>query len=293
MGISVVTIFTPAYNRSNLLERLYNSLCRQSCTDFEWLIVDDGSTDNTEEEVAEWQAGATFPIRCYKQPNGGKYRAFNRALELAEGELLFTVDSDDYLPDNAIATIISKADLLKGDDIIGLMTLKAYPDGNIIGKPYCEGIAPSTSYQLERKGEGGERSIVLRTEMARRFLFPDCGNEKFVTESVVYDRYALAGLKYVVTNDVLTICEYQPEGLSSNPHKLMISNPTGYVYYYAQRINLAGSAREALPAIIRYHAFRMMAKRNDIRPGKHKILTAALRPVGYITKRYYLNGSKA
>lgn len=289
----MVTIFTPTYNRAELIVRLYNSICRQGCTDFEWLIVDDGSTDNTDEEVKAWQAKATFPIRYYKQPNGGKYRAFNRALELAEGELFFTVDSDDYLPDNAIATIINKADLLKGDDIIGLMTLKAYPDGNIIGKPYSEGIAPSTSYHLERKGEGGERSIILRTEMARRFPFPDCGNEKFVTESVVYDRYALAGLKYVVTNDILTICEYQPEGLSSNPHKLMISNPTGYVYYYAQRINLAGSAREALPDIIRYHAFRLMAKRNDIRPGKYKILTAALRPAGYITKRYYLNGSKA
>lgn len=289
----MVTIFTPTYNRAELIVRLYDSICRQDCTDFEWLIVDDGSTDNTDEEVKAWQAKATFPIRYYKQPNGGKYRAFNRALELAEGELFFTVDSDDYLPDNAIATIISKADLLKGDDIIGLMTLKAYPDGNIIGKPYSEGIQPMTSYQLELSGNGGERSIVLKTDLARKYPFPDCGDEKFVTESVVYDRYALAGLKYVVTNDILTICEYQPEGLSSNPHKLMISNPTGYVYYYAQRINLAGSAREALPAIIRYHAFRLMAKRNNIRPCKHKILTAALRPVGYITKRYYLNGSKA
>lgn len=287
----MTTVFTPTYNRAALLERTFKSLCNQTCGDFEWLIVDDGSTDNTEEAVDQWASKASFPIRYHKQPNGGKYRAFNEALELAKGDLFFTVDSDDYLPVSAIEIIESKATLLNNNDIMGLMSLKAYPDGNIIGKAYPDGIVPMTSYQLELTGNGGERSIVLKTDMARKYPFPDCGDEKFVTESVVYDQYSLDGLKYVVNNDVLTICEYQPEGLSSNPHHLMVKNPTGYVHYFAQRIALAQSTREALPYIVRYHAFRVMAKRDDIKPTRHIKFTDLLRPIGHLTKRFYLNGS--
>ena len=103
-----ITVFTPTYNRAYIIEDLYRSLQRQTYTDFEWLVVDDGSADNTQELFAAWQQEENpFPIRYYKQENGGKCRAINRGLEMAEGELFFTVDSDDYLTDDALEKVVA------------------------------------------------------------------------------------------------------------------------------------------------------------------------------------------
>ena len=91
-----ITVFTPAYNRAHTLEKLYRSLQRQTFHNFEWLIVDDGSTDGTAKLVNNWQAEENpFPVRYVWQENGGKCRAINYGLELAAGELFFTVDADD------------------------------------------------------------------------------------------------------------------------------------------------------------------------------------------------------
>ena len=98
-----ITVFTPTYNRAYILENLYRSLQRQTCKTFEWLVVDDGSADNTKELFERWQQEDNFfPIRYVKQENGGKCRAINQGLKLADGELFFTVDSDDYLTDDAL-----------------------------------------------------------------------------------------------------------------------------------------------------------------------------------------------
>lgn len=102
-----ITVFTPTYNRGYIIEKLYRSLQRQTFQDFEWVVMDDGSTDNTEEIFESWmQEDNRFPIRYYKQENGGKCRAINRGLDLAKGELFFIMDSDDYLTDNALERIV-------------------------------------------------------------------------------------------------------------------------------------------------------------------------------------------
>ena len=102
-----ITVFTPTYNRAYIIENLYRSLQRQTVKDFEWLVIDDGSTDNTQELFDKWISEENaFPIRYYKQRNGGKCRAINRALDLAQGELFFTVDSDDYLTKDALEKVM-------------------------------------------------------------------------------------------------------------------------------------------------------------------------------------------
>ncbi|MFT0647270.1 glycosyltransferase family A protein [Bacteroides thetaiotaomicron] len=102
----MVTVFTPTYNRAYILNDLYQSLCRQTCRKFEWLIVDDGSTDNTEGLVASWLDEGKMSLRYIKQPNGGKHRAINKGIQEANGDLFFIVDSDDYLAKNAIERIL-------------------------------------------------------------------------------------------------------------------------------------------------------------------------------------------
>ena len=111
-----ITVFTPTYNRAYIIETLYRSLQRQSFRDFEWLIVDDGSSDNTEEVVARWQLeGNDFPIRYYKKENGGKCRAINYGVDRAQGKLFFNVDSDDYLTDDALEKVAAWVETLPRD----------------------------------------------------------------------------------------------------------------------------------------------------------------------------------
>ena len=118
-----ITVFTPTYNRAYIIEKLYHSLQRQTFRDFEWLIVDDGSSDNTAEVVSAWQQeGNDFPIRYYKKENGGKCRAINYGVDLAEGELFFNVDSDDYLTDDALEKVSRWVDTLpEGGNFCGVV----------------------------------------------------------------------------------------------------------------------------------------------------------------------------
>ena len=111
-----ITVFTPTYNRAYIIEELYRSLQRQTYSNFEWVVVDDGSTDNTQSIFKQWEKeNNVFPIRYVYQENGGKCRAINRGLQLAEGELFFTVDSDDYLTDDALEKIVTWESALTKD----------------------------------------------------------------------------------------------------------------------------------------------------------------------------------
>ena len=284
----MITIFTPTYNRANTIIRTYKSLTNQTCKDFEWLIVDDGSTDNTELIVQGWVKDKALPIRYIKQPNGGKYRAYNKGLLLAKGEFFFCVDSDDWLPTNAIELILSYAERLRSDDTLaGIIALKLHKDGTVIGSPYKKHGVSSSLYDLELSGEGGERSLVFKTSIARMFPFPEETNEKFLGESVIYDRFH-GKYKFIVSNDALTICEYQTDGLSSDPHASMLRNPAGYKLYFAQRIDMTPSFFTRVGYILRYHAFRLLYKGNAYNyRGKHKLLVNALSPLGILAKLFY------
>ncbi len=262
--------------------------------DFEWLIIDDGSTDNTSDLIALFKQKANFPIIYTQKENGGKHTAYNLALELAHGDLLFTVDSDDWLPCDSLEIIASKlSEIYKSDDIAGLIALKKYPTGKIIGNTFPAGLKPASVYELEHSGNGGERSIILKTEVARKFPFPCITKENFMGECIVYDAIGLK-FKFTISNSILTICEYQADGLSSNPYKLMISNPGGYMYYYRNRIDMAESIPERINYILRYNAFRYLYKPDSISElysGSHKILNKILSPLSAIVAKIYKSKS--
>ena len=284
----MITIFTPTYNRAATISRTYESLVVQTCKDFEWLIVDDGSTDYTESLVQSWIKESAFPIRYIKQPNGGKYRAYNNGLRHAEGEFFFCVDSDDWLPTNAVELILSYAEKLReSESLAGVVALKMYEDKRVLGSPYKNPGIVSSLYDLELCGEGGERSLVFKTSIAKMFPFPEETNEKFITESVIYDRFH-GGYKFIVSNEILTTCEYQVDGLSSNPRSLMLRNPAGYKLYYAQRIDMTPSFVERVAYILRYHAFRLLYSGTAYKyKGRHRLLVTMLSPLGIFVKKIY------
>ena len=224
-----VTVFTPTYNRAYIISKLYMSLQRQQVKDFEWLIIDDGSTDNTESLVKGWiTSEKSFPIRYYKQKNGGKCRAINRALDLAQGELFFTVDSDDYLTDDAIKKIIGwEADIHDKTGFCGIAgnlgTTPHDTPNSIIETDYFEGTA------LDRyRNVDGERAMVFYTDIHRRYKYPEFEGENFITEAVAWNRMANDGYKIRFYNDIIWVYEYREDGLTKSGNKLFINNPRGY-----------------------------------------------------------------
>lgn len=284
-----VTVFTPTYNRAKELSRVYNSLCSQTCKEFEWLIIDDGSTDNTKNEVERFmQTRCGFKIRYYFKENGGKYTAHNMAVNKAVNELFVCVDSDDYMVKNAIETILKCAEMDLKEDRIGIISLKKDTNGIVLSDKFPKNIIQCKKIDLEQKYHcRGEFTLIYKTSLLKKCLYPIIKNEKFIGENVIYDKLDQYG-DMVLLNEVITICEYLENGYTSNFKLLMLNNPTGFKLYYMQRIDLARTLMECINYVIRYNAFSVLSKeRNFNYKGKKKFLVVLLKPVGFVASFYY------
>lgn len=241
-----ITVFTPTYNRAYILEKLYRSLQRQSFRDFEWLIVDDGSSDNTEEVVARWQLeGNDFPIRYYKKENGGKCRAINYGVDLAEGELFFNVDSDDYLTDDALEKVASWVETLPRDGsfcgVVGnLGTAPDQTPNTPIDGPWRDGNLLERYADYTANPIDGERAPVFFTEIQKKYKYPEFPGEKFVTPAVTWNRMAADGYKVRVFDDIIWVYEYQPDGLTANVGRNFIKNPQGAGLWQREKAEFIG-----------------------------------------------------
>ena len=231
-----VTVFTPTYNRAYILGDLYHSLQRQTCMDFEWLIVDDGSADDTKALVASWQGEENpFPIRYVYQENGGKCRAINRGLKEADGRLFFTVDSDDYLTDDAIEKVIRWDGELPADGhfcgYVGNRGITPTQTPNrLFPGGYLDGTALDRYDQVD-----GERAFVFYTEIHRKYLYPEFPGEKFLTEAVTWDLMAHDGYKMRFYNDIIWIWEYKDDGLTRAGYRVFLENPQGTGLFFRQK----------------------------------------------------------
>ena len=231
-----ITVFTPTYNRAYIIENLYRSLQKQTCTDFEWLVVDDGSADDTEALFQKWMAESNpFPIRYYKKENGGKCRAINYGLELAEGRLFFNVDSDDYLTEDAIEKILRWESELPKDQkfcaVAGnLGTARDVTPNTPLPGAYFDGNA------FDRYGiVDGERAIAFYTDVHRQYQYPDCAGEKFMTEAVTWNRMAQDGYRIRFYNDIIWIYEYKQDGLTNAGYRLFLENPQGTGIFFREK----------------------------------------------------------
>ena len=243
-----VTLFTPTYNRAYILDRLYRSVQRQSFRDFEWLIIDDGSTDNTEELVQGWiEESNDFPIRYYKVPNGGKCRAINKALELARGELFFTMDSDDYLTDDALEKVDGWfSNLDPNGRVQGVVANRGYEPDRTENYMFEESHIDTTLlsiYTCQREGRrvfDGERAFVFYTDFHRRYPYPEVEGENFMTEAVAWNRMASDGYKVRFVNDIIWVYEYLPDGLTKAGSSIFLKNPQGYGLWLREKAQFMG-----------------------------------------------------
>ena len=227
------TVFTPTFNRKELLEKLYKSLQKQTFKDFEWLIVDDGSTDGTKEKVEEFLSEKKLEIKYYFKENGGKQRAYNFATEKANGELFICLDSDDEYVENGLETILKYwKKYEKNVDIAGMGYLSTYPNGEIIGSNFPEKEMISTQFEIYNKyGVKGDKGLMFRTEIIKKYKFPVFEDEKFITEAVVYNRIC-EKYKMVYVNEKIEIKEYQEDGLTAKYNNLLLRNPKGQALYH-------------------------------------------------------------
>ena len=274
-----ITILTPTYNRLGDVEILWESLRNQTVKNFEWLVVDDGSTDGTKELIEQLQSESDFPIRYIHKENGGKHTALNVGIATIENELTFIVDSDDTLTKDAVSSILRIHQKYKGKvGLCGYAFLRAFPDGKINGKEFSsnEKIASYIDARVNEDDTRADKAEVFLTCCLKEFPFPEYPKEKFLGEDLVWVRMARK-YKMVHVNQVIYIGNYMQDGLTTNRRKHNITSPIGCMHrakeFMESDIKLRYRIKGALQYII-YGKFAGFDVKSLFRDSVHKRLVA-------------------
>ncbi len=226
----LITVFTPTYNRKNCIHRCYESLQKQSSYNFEWLIIDDGSTDDTEELIRKWQNEETrFAIHYYYKENGGLHTGYNKAIELAQTELFVCIDSDDWMPEDAIEKIEHIWSKVSNQGYAGIMGIDRYEDGSCVGGMFPQNVHEMYLYEkLTKYKIPGDKKMIHRTDLLQKVApMPTFEGEKFFNPSYLMYQLDQFGKLYV-TNECFCIVDYQPDGMSSNFYKQLRNSPLSF-----------------------------------------------------------------
>lgn len=290
-----LTIFTPTYNRGYILPKLYESLCKESTDDFIWLIVDDGSSDNTQELVEGWQLEGKVEIIYHKQDNGGKMRAHNKGVELCSTPLFFCIDSDDQIVEGAVLKIVTIYQTVHDDTFLSGIVAKRLIANMVVSQSFPPKTR-STLHDIYKAGFKGDTSLVFKTSVLREFPFPEIEGEKFVTEGYVYDQI---DQKYelLIMDEFLIRCEYQEDGYTVNANSLFLKYPKGWALFFAQYYQYyAKSLRDKVKYMGYYISMCMLAKMSlhkMIKESPSFVLCIGSLPAGIIFyKRFISNASK-
>ena len=226
-----LTIITPTYNRADCLKSCWASLCVQTVRDFQWLIIDDGSTDDTAEVVKAFQSrDEGFSIDFHQKPNGGKHTALNAAHPFIRGDYVVVLDSDDSLTPNAVETILNKWALYSDDPDVGrIIFLKGFT----VEEPICYVAHPGVPVDTLREPRigtaGRDCCDTFRTTLFTKYRFPEYEGERFIGEGAAFFPMELES-KGVYFNEVLYLCSYREDGLTKAGRKMRIANPRGGMY---------------------------------------------------------------
>ena len=225
----LLTVFTPAYNRAHTIGRTYESLCRQSNKNFKWVVVDDGSTDDTGKLVKQWQVDGNIPIEYYKKKNGGMASAHNEAYKHIDTLLAVCIDSDDWMPDNGVEIIISKWEQDGSNRFAGIIGLDVFEDGKVVGAPFPNSLQHCMVRDLAKRYKAvGDKKYVYVVDIIKNYLpFIEVEGEKHGGVNYLYQ---VIDLDYEMLCDNRPYCvvEYQTDGLSANLFNQYIRNPKTY-----------------------------------------------------------------
>lgn len=250
----MITIITPTYNRGHTLPILYESLVKQTSKNFEWLIVDDGSTDNTSDIVNGFISKSKIKIRYLKKYNGGKHTALNVGFNNALTEWILIVDSDDWLKHNSIEYLFKEASKLS-KDYVSISFLRTYPDGKIIGDKFNE--SQSLENYLDRISQNiaGDKADLIRTDALNGFAFPEFKGENFLAESPMFLWLTKKGRTKFLNFDGY-VCEYLAGGLTDNSIKNRYRCVNSTLYVYKNQYNQYNSLKLKFRAATNWWRFK-------------------------------------
>ncbi|STO31278.1 Hyaluronan synthase [Fusobacterium necrogenes] len=248
----MLTIFTPVYNRVDTLKRLYESLLRQTSKEFQWIVVDDGSTDGSGELVQNFQKSSPFEIIYKYMQNGGKMRAINEGVTLANGEFFLIVDSDDYVSNECVEKILFFAETLP-ESMGGLVFRKIdIKNKKITGKPYPKNIIDSSPIEIVYNyGIVGDKAEVFKTKLLKENPFFVYEGEKFIPEAIIWIKI---GEKYKMRyiDEGIYYFEYLEDGYTKNFKKLLKNNPRGFGDYYMSMLSYPLPLKNKIKFLLRY-----------------------------------------
>lgn len=289
-----LTVFTPTFNRAYCLHKCYNSLRRQTNKDFLWLIVDDGSTDNTRELVNYWIREGEVEIHYIWQENQGMHGAHNTAYEWIATELNVCIDSDDYMPPEAVEKILSYWGEYGNDRVSGIIGLDTYTNGEVIGSTLPDKLKTSTLFDLYNKhGVTGDKKLVYRTELTRKYPYPLFVGEKYV--GLAYKYFKLdEEYEMLLMNEPLCVVEYLEDGSSLNMLYQYRKNPRGFAFYRKELMkltsaNLSFKFRQSIHYV---SSSLMIRNRKFLMETPSKLLTLLAIPLGLILYFYILTKAR-
>ena len=273
MNKPFLTVFTPAYNRAYTLPRTYESMKQQKNTDFIWLIVDDGSSDNTAELVRQWQREENgFEIQYIYKENGGMHTAHNTAYELIDTELNTCVDSDDALAPDAVQIIYDAWQKVKNQGYAGMLALDAEFGGKLIGKGFPEGLTETTLGGYYRKGGSGDKKLILRTDIVRQYpSYPTFEGERFVPLGSLYTMID-KDYKLSVLDEVVCLVEYMPDSSTNNMIRQYYRNPNGFRYGRLVTLTEPLTLKRCLMVYVHYAAESILAGKPVLKDAPNKLL---------------------
>ncbi|WP_423408380.1 glycosyltransferase family 2 protein [Heyndrickxia sp. MSNUG] len=282
-NIIKITIFTPTYNRAHTLVKCYESLLNQTSNKFIWIIVDDGSTDETQRLVDRWISDNLIRIRYHRQPNQGKHIAFNSGVEMSNTDLFLCLDSDDFLSHNAVECLLEFWPEKSNKEFAGIIACKADSKGQVIGTTLPSNIVTCTVYDLyNRLGVQGDKLMVFKTEIIKNYPFPKINGEKFITEGYLYDQLD-SKYKWLLLNEIIYYGDYLLDGYTANDKKLLIKNPKGFSLYFRNRMKISHSFIERYKNAVRYVNCCWIAGSHEyIKQSPRKVLTVAAVPAAII-----------
>ena len=282
-----LTIFTPTYNRAHLLPRLYESLCVQTVNDFEWLIIDDGSTDETAELVMKWQQENKIDIQYYFQENGGMLAAHENAYSKIESLLCTCIDSDDWMPENGVEIIVNAWEKYGDENCCGLIGLDDYADGKIVGTQFPSSPWKCRFIDFFSNGVVGDKKFVHRVEIIKKFLpYPKFGDERFRVTSYLY-YFMGEEYHYYAVNEVFCTVEYQEDGLSKNIINQYRESPRSFAQFRLAAMKFMPRWKDKLRHAIHLNSSMLMA--NDFSffsKSPHPLLTTLSFPMGILLYFY-------
>ena len=287
----MITIFTPTFNRSKLLQKVYESLLLQINFDFEWIIVDDGSSDTTEEVVNYFIQSNLIPITYYKQQNKGKHFAVNKGVQLAKGELFLILDSDDALPKNALDTINYYYNKIVNDySVAGIAGRRNFGDESIVGSENFDELISNSLDIRYKHNVTGDLVEIFRTNVLKEFPFPEIENEKFCPEALLWNRIAL---KYnlLFFNKGIYTTQYLDDGLTAKIVKIRMTSPVSSMLCYSELASYKIPFIQKMKATLNFWRFSFNSDRSFTKKvtAINPFLSCIFLPIGYLM---YLNDKR-